>query len=272
MDIETSHQDLLEYQHNEIEYWHRLYHKPNGSVIDPEMKKIGPYAAFKIPGIDILAYNRTLTETGSMDDYTGYLREVIEFYRNSSVPRFFIMINEGVNTPEVRRLLSVNGFMHYNDWTRFSRKTMMPLPDIPDHLQVIPVERSQAGLYARTIVNSFDIPEKLFPLFKATVGAPGYRQYLVMEKNRAIAAGALFTRNGYASLAIAGTLPAHRGKGAQSALISMRILEARKLGCERITVETSRETADKKVASYRNMVRFGFRVVHHRPNYIYYSS
>jgi GNAT superfamily N-acetyltransferase len=108
------------------------------------------------------------------------------------------------------------------------------------------------------------------PLFSATVGYKGYCHYLVYEGNNPIAGGALFVRNQYASMAIAGTLPEHRSKGAQGELLRERILQARAEGCRWVTVETSRETAEKKVASFRNMKRFGFNITYHRPNFIYY--
>jgi hypothetical protein len=39
-------------------------------------------------------------------------------------------------------------------------------------------------------------------------------------------------------------------------------------GCTRVVVETAQQTAEKQAPSYRNMIRFGFKEVYVRPNYI----
>jgi len=261
---------LIEYEKNEIEYWKFLYQLRKGSHLVPEARKFGPFMSFKIPEVDILAFNRVLTGGADLNDFDSYLHELINFYRVSSIPRFFIQLNSTENTTEIHRILSGRGFTHYNDWTRFSRSADFPVPDLTNDPEVVRINKEQASLYADTILKSFDFPVHLKCHFTSLTGAPGYRLYLANQGRRTIGAGALFTRGRYASMAMAGTLPDHRGKGAQRVLLRKRLLDARIMGCDLVTVETTRETTDKKVASYRNMVRFGFQIVYHRPNFIYY--
>jgi GNAT superfamily N-acetyltransferase len=263
--------DIHEFRRNEIEYWRALYSEVPGSKLTPGILETGPYFAFKMPGINILAYNRVLVNAGNHeDDAQTILDKLIHFYRSSSIPRFFLQLTDEHDTPQYREVLNKKGFMHYNDWTRLSRPASLPVPQSTGRLRTVRIDRNSARQYARIIVQSFDFPDPLIPHFVSTVGYPGFFHYLVYEGNKAIAAGALFVRGAYASMAIAGTLPEHRGKGAQGELLRERILRARSEGCRWITVETSRETVENKVASFRNMIRYGFSITYHRPNFIFY--
>ena len=267
-----SFRDILEFRNNEIEYWGKLYHPVPGSGLVPEVWEAGPLVAFKMPGIDILAFNRVLFRNGPLPGDPGTLLDsIIQYYRSSGVPRFFLQMNDDIITPRLREAMAERGFEHYNDWTRLAR----PVTDFRDEtagtLTAMMIGREQAGLFSEIISGAFSFPEELGLHFSSCVGHPLFRHYLVQEKNRPLAAGALFIRGRYASLAIAGTLPEHRGKGAQGVLVRARIRQARDEGCRWITVETARETQDKKVSSYGNMLRFGFHNISHRQSHIYYT-
>lgn len=263
--------DIREFRKNEIEYWRALYREIPGSDLVPVFSKKGPFCAFKMPGIDILAFNRVLVLPDDLkNDPASYLDEVVRFYRSSAIPRFFLQLPGPTDTPDFRTMLYEIGFRHYNDWTRVSRPANIPVDISGSHLKIERIGEKRAATYAETIVRSFDFPESLIPHFSSTVGSRGFSQYLVFENDVVIAAGALFIRKGYASMAIAGTLPDHRGKGAQQKLLSTRILHALDAGCRWITAETSRESPEKKVVSFRNMVRSGFSIACHRPNFIFY--
>lgn len=62
------------------------------------------------------------------------------------------------------------------------------------------------------------------------------------------------------------TLPAHWNTGAQTALLSRRIRDARALGCQWVSAETHPASADRN-PSLRNMTRAGMQVMYLRPWY-----
>ena len=64
-----------------------------------------------------------------------------------------------------------------------------------------------------------------------------------------------------ASYGFAATLPEHRGKGAQSALLAERIGRAAELGCDVVVTETGEQRDDRPSNSYRNILRAGFSEV-----------
>jgi len=81
-------------------------------------------------------------------------------------------------------------------------------------------------------------------------------------------AAALFVDGGAGYLGYAGTVPEHRGKGAQSALLAIRIRRARELGCDALFTETGALLPDRPSASYRNIVRAGFEELYVVPNWL----
>ncbi|HSN96661.1 MAG TPA: GNAT family N-acetyltransferase [Candidatus Nanopelagicales bacterium] len=76
---------------------------------------------------------------------------------------------------------------------------------------------------------------------------------------RPIAGGAMAIHGDLASMFGASTLPAHRGRGAQRALLETRLAHAAASGCELASVVTQPGTA-----SQRNAERAGFRVAYTR--------
>ena len=84
---------VKELEINEVEYWKTLYFPDRRTKVDPEFREIGPYYAFRIPGIDILAYNRVLTGNAEAGSLEKYLRDLIRFYGEKKIPRFFVQLN-----------------------------------------------------------------------------------------------------------------------------------------------------------------------------------
>jgi GNAT superfamily N-acetyltransferase len=84
-----------------------------------------------------------------------------------------------------------------------------------------------------------------------------------------ISAANLFIANDVAVLGGAATLPDHRGRGGQSALMSARIAAAAAAGCEWFSTETGAESDDDPNPSLHNMRRLGFVELYERTNWIY---
>jgi hypothetical protein len=78
----------------------------------------------------------------------------------------------------------------------------------------------------------------------------------------------MYLVNGIAWLGFGSTLEDARGRGAQSAMFAERLRDAAVLGCRFAFTETGEETSDAPNASYRNMLRAGFRLAYHRPNWV----
>ena len=144
------------------------------------------------------------------------------------------------------------------------------MPEIDTDLTVVRIGPEDALTYGQIIFDSFDWEdERLIRWLASTVGQSGYRHYLTLHQGKPAAAAALHIGDVYASLAIAGTLPSYRGRGAQGLLLKTRISDAIKAGCQYIFSETAEEKPERSVASYRNMRRFGLEEAYLRENWIY---
>ena len=101
--------------------------------------------------------------------------------------------------------------------------------------------------------------EVLERIFGDTTQAPGFERYLA-RLNGVVAGGASFrTQNGVAQLNGAATLPEHRRRGVQTALLRFRLAEAARRGCDVAVVTT--QPGSK---SQENVQRAGFSLLYAR--------
>jgi len=101
-----------------------------------------------------------------------------------------------------------------------------------------------------------DVIEQIYADFGAT---PGVTLYLARRDDAIAGGGSLRLSDGLAQLAGAATLPAHRRRGVQSALLRARLLDAAHRGCDLAVVTT--EPASK---SQENVQRAGFTLLYAR--------
>ena len=96
-------------------------------------------------------------------------------------------------------------------------------------------------------------------VYRDTIATPGFERYLASRAG-AIAGGASFRiHDGIAQLAGAATLPEHRRKGVQSALLRHRLAEAARRGCDVAVVTT--QPGSK---SQENVQKAGFALLYAR--------
>ena len=249
----------------ESSYWMKYY---NGNSVFPTYATvISGGLACAIPDVDILAMNRTLGISGTIDQTT--LDQVIRFYQKAGSPRFFIQLPPSEVNEDVTAILEGNGFIHHNNWTKLYRTVNCPDIPVNEELSIRQIDHSEADIYGQLILMSFDWQDsRLASWLASTVGQAGYRHYIVTLGGKAIAAGALYIGGEMASMAFAGTLSAFRGMGAQGLLLKTRLIDACHAGAKYITSETAQPLPDREVKSHKNMVKFGFKIAYQRQNWL----
>lgn len=269
------HQDIAlqkALEQNEANYWHSLYMKRPHDTCGTGANIIGGAFAGIMSEIDMLACNRVIGLGTSSPATESQIAAIIDTYITAKVTRFFVQISPYAQPENIQQMLGQKGFSHYNNWAKLYRKAEIPIPPIHTELTVVEIGKEQAEEYGKLVVQCFEWDERLVTAFAGTVGAPGYKTYFAMEGQNPVGIAALYTNGKYASMAIAGTLPGHRDKGAQSALLARRIADAKAMDCQYIMAETAEEKPDKPGISYRNMRKFGFEIAYLRPNYIFYAK
>jgi GNAT superfamily N-acetyltransferase len=168
--------------------------------------------------------------------------------------------------------LGARGFAPSWGWMQF-RRGVEAVRGAITSLTVHEIGPERGIEFARVLRTTYGLPEALEPVTAALPGRPGWHCWLALDGNRPAGAAALHVsaetsgpRAGY--LGLAGTLPEHRGKGAQSALLAIRIERARELGCDAVYTETGEQRPDRPSASYRNIVRSGFEELYVLPNWL----
>jgi ribosomal protein S18 acetylase RimI-like enzyme len=140
-------------------------------------------------------------------------------------------------------------------------------------IEIAAAAPAETGTWIRTATEGFLTPdrfdgppptetfarESIERIFEDFSGAPGCAFYLARRGGAIAGSGALRIVDGLAQLAGASTLPPHRRRGVQSALMRARLVEASAAGCDLAVVTT--EPASK---SQENVQRAGFALLYVR--------
>jgi GNAT superfamily N-acetyltransferase len=208
-------------------------------------------------GVDTLAFNRVFGIGIDFEIDRNLIDAVINFYREANIPRYFIPLSPVAEPEYASQLLLDAGFTHYNNWAKFYKKLDTALPEISTSFTIDEVKLSESEQFDQIIKEAFQWDDDGASLFSQTIGRPGWSHYFARYEGIPVAATSMFCCGKYASLAIAGTLPEYRGKGAQSALVTRRYNDAISRGCKYMVVETAEDKVDKPSASHRNIKKFG---------------
>ncbi len=170
---------------------------------------------------------------------------------------FYVAVAPGARPAELPEWLRARGLEPGWGWMCF-RRDVTPAPAAHTDLRVVEVNtHAGADAFARVVRVSYELPEALEPRL-ARLPDVGWRCWVAYDRDEPAGAGALYAAEGVAYLGYAGTLPAHRGKGAQNALLAARIRHAPALGCDLVLTETGERSGDRPSNSYRNILRAGF--------------
>ena len=184
---------------------------------------------------------------------------------------FYVTVAPAARPVELPQWLRARGLQPGWGWTMFRRGVEDP-PAAHTALHVGAVSTPQErAAFARVVRTSYDLPEAVEPTLAAVPGN-GWHCFLALDGDDPAGAGAMFVSNSTAYLGLAGTLPGHRGNGAQSALLAARIRCARELGCDLVVTETGERRNDRPSNSYRNILRAGFTEFAFTANWVGCSS
>jgi GNAT superfamily N-acetyltransferase len=161
--------------------------------------------------------------------------------------------------------LEARGLARDRGWTKFVTSTGAP----PRARSELRVERDESGeAFAEAAQRGFEVPRFFRDWLSRLAGRDGWQCFVAYAGDVPAAAGALFVTGRVGWNGIGATVPEHRGKGGQSALLAARIEAAAAAGCEVVVTETGEPVDGLPNGSYRNIGRAGFEPVYVRANYL----
>jgi hypothetical protein len=107
----------------------------------------------------------------------------------------------------------------------------------------------------------------LAQMLAASVENPGFRTFAAWDGGDIVAGGNLFVHGEAGSINTGATLPTHRGRGGQSAVIAARIAAATEAGCRWLVAEAGKPPAGTSNASLNNLIRAGLKPLYARTNW-----
>ena len=144
-------------------------------------------------------------------------------------------------------------------WMMF-RRGVEDVPAAPTSLRLVRVGETEALAFGRVVAAGYALPDAVAS-WAANAHEVGWDCWLALAGDEPAAAAGVFMAEGVAYLGFAATLPEHRGKGGQNALLATRIRHARDADCDVVVTETGERGHDRPSNSYRNILRSGFSEV-----------
>jgi GNAT superfamily N-acetyltransferase len=194
---------------------------------------------------------------------------ITDFYRGNGNPIAVLNFAPSVLPADWDAICAKEGLTAGSTWVKLARAAG-PVPTPETALRVAEIGPAEAELWSTVLTRGFGMPEDLLvPMSKGAVGQPGWTAYGAYEGDQLVAAAALLITGEVAEFCGAATLPEHRGKGAQSALLAARAQKAVAEGAKWFSAETGKPDEGEKNSSLNNMTRAGFEIQYDRSNWIW---
>jgi hypothetical protein len=259
--------ELVEFA--EARAWSSFYHSAptaTAEALGVQVVTVGPTTALAMAGAPFPLVNRVIGLGVGAPAIEGVVDELLDVYGRIGVKDFAVQIAESAGPSELTRWLDERDLVASGTWAKTYRGNG-PVSALQGPARVERASQDDVDTFGDAATRGFEMPEVFGPLFGGLVGKPDWHAYLAYDGPEAIATGAMYVMGDVAWLGMGSTVPAHRRRGAQGALLARRLADGIDLGCRWFVTETGAEDPDRPNASLRNMLRAGFEVAYLRRNY-----
>lgn len=195
------------------------------------------------------------------------LARMLALYRKAELP-CLVQVSPLARPEALPDWLTARGLVSGGNVAVF-RRGVQPLPEPPTALRVERVGAEWAQAFGDILATVFGAPPAAGALNAGLIGKPGWHCYMAFDHDTPVAVGRMYIHGGLGYMLGAGTLPAYRRRGAQSAILARRFLDAADLGCTVLTMETGESLPERPNASFHNAVRAGFELAYAQPSYVF---
>jgi GNAT superfamily N-acetyltransferase len=233
-----------------------------------ELRNFGPIQASVIadlPEVRMLNLVLGATEPGTVEG--GHLADALDWTESLGVDCYVPVKPGTAEASAAESQLTALGYEPGYAWMKFVRDPSPSDLQEPEGVEVVELAAGEGEPLGRIAAEGFNLPPWAAILFSDLPGREGWRCYAAEIEGEPQACAVMLIHNGVAEFGIAATLETARGRGCQTALLHRRIEDARAAGCHTLFVETGERTTDRPSASYRNILRAGFKEAYLRPNW-----
>ena len=201
-------------------------------------------------------------------------------YEGAGVPRWMVQLLPHVEPDGFAGVAGSRGVIRLRGWAKHLGSSRQAVP-ARSELRVVRLDpgvsvggQSDSRLaeaWADLLVRNIGFPAPFAGWLRALYGRERWHLYLALHGDVPVATGGMYLSESdlgpIGQLTFASTLPEHRRRGAQSALVARRVHDARAAGARWIVAETDEERPDRPNPSTRNLERLGFPVAYVRANW-----
>lgn len=214
-------------------------------------------------GLDDLQFNRLTGQDVVAPARAETLDRALAAFERASVRNWVVHVAPGA--AGLQRMCEARGLVaHPRTWAKFVRDNT-PAAASTD-LDVREISPREADAFGGVVSQTYGLPAAAARWVSALPGRANWHCVTAFDGATPVAAGAVYVNGPAAWLGLGATLPSHRRRGAQSALLAARINTAARHGCKIITTETGVPHPGEAGPSYRNIQKAGFRIAYLRPN------
>lgn len=255
----------------ERRFWRECWESAPPEVVAErgiELRDFGPIQASVVadlPEVRMLNLVLGATEPGAVGE--GHLADALDWTESHGVDCYVPVKPGASGAKEAEELLKRRDYERGYGWMKFVRDPSPSDLREPEGVEVVELGRGRNEAFGRISAAGFELPDWGSAFFGGLPGQEGWRCYEARIDGEPKGCAAMLINEGVAEFGVAATLESARGRGCQTALLHRRIEDARTAGCHILFVETGERTADRPSASYRNILRAGFREAYLRPNW-----
>jgi hypothetical protein len=236
-------------------------------------RRFGRAVALATPGADAAAVNRAVGLGLERPLDSALLADVNAFFREAGVPRWLVECAPEATVLGGRETLARQGGVLKTPTVKFvcNLRDVTPVA-ASNTVSVVEVSGEAADAFRSIVGEAYAMPDLMKADLVSTVGHTGWHHYMAFDGERPIAGAGMFVQDDGAWFGVAGTSADARNRGAQTALLTRRLADAKQLGCSWVTAETSPDTPEHPNPSYRNMLRLGMRIAYLRDKYLFENA
>jgi GNAT superfamily N-acetyltransferase len=230
---------------------------------------LGHARAFVATGVkDSLMLNRVIGL--GLDEPIGahVLEHLDDLYGSRDIGAYAVEASPLASPDGLGPLLRRRGFMPFKLTTMLVRSTHA-LDEQRTDLEVRRVGSDAAASFAHLTCTVFGLQAPFTGLMEASFLQPGWQHWMAFDDGQPVASAmTALGDDGVAWIGWVGTLPSHRGRGAQSALTAAQVRAAHEAGARWITLEAATGSRRQPSQTLRNYLRLGWQSAYDRPIYL----